>query len=120
MLSTFLKGVGDLAAVLEPALSPSTLEKIRAIAVTGVEGAYYPNELWVETVYEFAGAFHRSVINRDHLLQALAPLYLGRINSFLSENHRSSGTGARDRIIKLRGQFENSKPYLLEHWNAQK
>jgi hypothetical protein len=120
MLSTFLKGVEELAAVLEPALSPETLEKIRSLAATGGEGANYPDELWVKTVYEFAGAFHRSVINRDHLLQALAPLYLGRINSFLAENHRSSGTGARDRIKKLRVQFEASKPYLLECWNAQK
>jgi len=47
-------------------------------------------------------------------------LYLGRINSFLSENHRSSTTGARDRIKKLRSQFEASKPYLAERWNAQK
>ncbi len=120
MLSTFLKGVGELAAVLEPALSPATLENIRSIAAAGGEGAYYPDELWVKTVYEFAGAFHRSVINRDHLMQALAPLYLGRINSFLSENHRSNGTGARDRIKKLRSQFETSKPYLVEQWNSPK
>ena len=120
MLSTFLRGVAELATILKPSLSPSTLQQIREIAKTDGEGSYYPDELWVRTVYEFAGAFHRSVINRDHLLQALTPLYLGRINSFLSENQRSSTTGARDRIKKLRSQFEGSKPYLAERWNAQK
>jgi len=60
------------------------------------------------------------VINRDHLLQALTPLYLGRINSFLSENHRSIATLAGQRIKNLRSQFETLKPYLEERWNAQK
>jgi glucosylglycerate synthase len=119
MLNTFLKGVAELASILEPALSPPTLQQIREIAEIGGEGPSFPDDLWVKTVYEFAGAFHRSVINRDHLLQALTPLYLGRINSFLSENHRSSAAGARERIKKLRSQFENLKPYLVERWNAQ-
>jgi glucosylglycerate synthase len=119
MLSTFLKGVEELPSILEPALSPSTLQQIREIAKLGGEGSWFPDDLWVRTVYEFAGAFHRSVINRDHLLQALTPLYLGRINSFLSENHRSSATGARERTKKLRSEFENLKPYLEERWNAQ-
>ena len=119
MLNTFLKGVAELASILEPALSPPTLQQIREIAKLGGEGSVFPDDLWVKTVYEFAGAFHRSVINRDHLLQALTPLYLGRINSFLSENHRSSATGARERIKKLRSQFESLKPYLAERWNAQ-
>ena len=119
MLNTFLTGVSELASILEPALSAPTLQQIRAIAKLGGEGSVFPDDLWVRTVYEFAGAFHRSVINRDHLLQALTPLYLGRINSFLAENHKSSATGARERIKKLRSQFESLKPYLAERWNAQ-
>jgi len=120
MLNTFLKGVAELASILEAALSPQTLQQIQAIAKLDGEGFSFPDDLWVKTVYEFAGAFHRSVINRDHLLQALTPLYLGRINSFLSENHRSSTTVAGQRIKNLRSQFETLKPYLGERWNAQK
>jgi hypothetical protein len=120
MLNTFLKGVAELASILEAALAPQTLQQIQAIAKLDGEGFSFPDDLWVRTVYEFAGAFHRSVINRDHLLQALTPLYLGRINSFLSENHRSSATVAGQRIKNLRSQFETLKPYLGERWNAQK
>jgi len=119
MLSTFLKGAAELDSILEPALSAPTLERIREIARVGCEGACFPDELWVKVVYEFAGAFHRSVINRDHLLQALTPLYLGRINSFLSEDHLASAIGARERTKKLRGEFETLKPYLAERWKAQ-
>lgn len=116
MFSTFLKGVTELTSILEPALTPSTLQQIREIAKLG---SFFPDDLWVRTVYEFAGAFHRSVINRNHLLQALTPLYLGRINSFLSEEPKSRADGPRERIKKLRGQFETLKPYLAERWNPQ-
>jgi glucosylglycerate synthase len=116
MRSTFLKGVTELTSILEPILTPSTLHQIQEIAKLG---SFFPDEVWVRTVYEFAGAFHRSVINRDHLLQALTPLYLGRINSFLSEEPRSKADGARERTKKLRGQFESLRPYLAERWNAQ-
>jgi glycosyltransferase involved in cell wall biosynthesis len=119
MLSTFLKGVTELASILQPALSAPTWHEIQETAKLGGEGSWFPDDLWVRTVYEFAGAFHRSVINRDHLLQALTPLYLGRINSFLSENQKQGADGARERIKKLRTQFESLKPYLVEHWNAQ-
>jgi len=120
MLNTFLTGVAELASILDPVLSPPTMQQIQEIAKLGADGGRFPDDLWVKIVYEFAGAFHRSVINRDHLLQALTPLYLGRINSFLSENHRPSATGSRERIKKLRSQFESLRPYLAECWNAQK
>jgi hypothetical protein len=119
MLNTFRKGVAELASILEVVLSAATLQQIREIAKLEGESSRYPDELWVRTVYEFAGAFHRSVINRDHLLQALTPLYLGRINSFLAENHKASASGARDRIKELRTQFENLKPYLVACWKAR-
>ena len=38
MLNTFLKGVAELASILEPALSPPTLQQIREIAKLDGEG----------------------------------------------------------------------------------
>ncbi len=116
-LSTFQKGVEELSSVLEPVLSPSTLQQIREVAK--LPEVHFPDELWVKTVYEFAGAFHHSVINRDHLLQALTPLYLGRIDSFLTENYKSSAAQAREKIKQLRGRYVSLKPYLIERWNAK-
>ena len=71
MLNTFLKGVAELASILEAALSPQTLQQIQAIAKLDGEGFSFPDDLWVRTVYEFAGAFHRSVINRDSFAASL-------------------------------------------------
>ena len=119
MLSTFQKGVEELVSILELILCPPTLQQVRGIARHADDDMLFPDELWVRVVYEFAGSFHHSVINRDHLLQALAPLYLGRIHSFLSEDHNSPVTAAHERMKRLYEQYESLKSYLTERWNAK-
>jgi len=41
-------------------------------------------------VYEFAASYRKSVISRDHIIQALAPLFRGRAFTFLVENRNAS------------------------------
>jgi len=116
-LSKFQKGVEELTSILEPVLSQPTFRHIREVARLPEVG--FPDELWVKIIYEFAGAFHRSVINRDHLLQALTPLYLGRIDSFLTENHKSGAAQVREKTKQLCAQYVSLKTYLIERWNAK-
>jgi hypothetical protein len=73
----------------------------------------------VKTVYEFAAAYHKSVISRDHIIQALAPLFRGRVFTFLVENRSGSAAGVEDNIESLCLEFERLKPYLLEIWNGR-
>jgi hypothetical protein len=74
--------------------------------------------VWARTVFEFAASFHRSVISRDHIVQALVPLYRGRTLSFLLENR--DGDDIETSVESVCGEFERLKPYLLEIWADQK
>lgn len=78
-----------------------------------------PDELWVHVIYEFASAFHRRALDRDHLMQSLVPLYLGRTASFVLEVRESSALEVEERIEQLCGVFEAEKPYLLQHWSTR-
>jgi len=114
----FGSGVGELEPVLKSILSPQTLEEIQAIATLSEENFRYPHELWVKTAYEFASSYHKSVINRDHIIQALAPLYRGKVYTFLVENRDASGEEVEANVENLCLTFERLKPYLLDLWNA--
>jgi glucosylglycerate synthase len=70
-------------------------------------------------IYEFAAAYHHSAINRDHLLQALAPLYRARVSSFISENTRAPAAKLDEKFEDLGQEFERQKPYLIDRWNAK-
>jgi glucosylglycerate synthase len=70
-------------------------------------------------VYEFAASHHKEVINRDHIIQALAPLYRGRAYTFLVENRDASSEQVEQNVEGLCHTFERLKPYLLEQWNRK-
>ena len=72
----------------------------------------------MKTVYEFAASYRKSVINRDHILQALAPLFRGRAYTFLAENRNGSADDVENNIEALCLEFERLKPYLLSLWNS--
>jgi hypothetical protein len=116
----FCRGVSDLKSVFASILSPETLAQLQLVANCSEEEFHYPEELWVKTVYEFAASYHKAVISRDHIVQALAPLYRGRIFSFLTENRNASAEAMETGMERLCSEFERLKPYLLQMWNSGK
>ena len=120
MFQMFRSGVDELGSVLEKILAASTLEAVRAISKLEEKRFQFPDELWERTVYEFATSHHHSVIHRDHLLQALTPLYRGKVSSFIHENLRADAREVEHKLALLRLEFERLKPYLIESWNRQR
>lgn len=112
----FSTGVAELADVFQQILSPSTIAELQRIASLPEAEFHYPAELWVRTVYEFAASYRKSVINRDHVIQAMAPLFRGRALSFLIENRNSSSEEIEKNIEAICIEFERQKPILVEMW----
>jgi glucosylglycerate synthase len=116
----FSSGVAELKPVFESILSETTLAELRIIATLETAHFKFPAELWAKTVFEFASSYHKAVINRDHIIQALVPLYRGRALSFMLENRDASGDEIERSVEILCGEFERQKPYLLETWADRK
>lgn len=114
----FSAGVAELASVFQSILSAPTLAELQRIAGLDEASFSYSGELWVKTVYEFAAAYHKSVISRDHIIQALAPLFRGRAFTFLTENRSGSAAKVENNVEALCLEFERLKPYLLKMWNG--
>jgi len=116
----FATGVAELEPIFRSILSASTLSELQRIATLDVSDFHYPGDVWAKTVFEFAASYHRSVISRDHIVQALVPLYRGRALTFLVENREGSGEDIERSVESLCGEFERLKPYLLEVWADRK
>lgn len=115
----FSTGIAELESVFHSILSPSTLGELQRIAGLREEEFHYPAELWVRTVYEFAASYQKSVISRDHIIQALAPLFRGRVFTSLMENRNASADDVENNIEGLCLEFERLKPYLLQLWKSR-
>ncbi|HLB87035.1 MAG TPA: hypothetical protein VJK29_05225 [Terriglobales bacterium] len=116
----FVHGVAELEPVLKSILTAPTLAELQRAAAAAEEDFRYSNELWVQTVYEFAASYHKTVISRDHIVQALVPLYRGKTHTFLLENHDASADEVESNVEALCLAFERFKPYLLEQWDGRK
>ncbi len=114
----FITGVAELSSVFHAILAPSTLAQLQHIAAQSEPDFHYSAELWVKTIYEFAASYQKSVINRDHIVQALAPLFRGRAHTFLTENRNASAQEVENNIENLCLEFEGLKPYLLQIWKT--
>jgi hypothetical protein len=115
----FVTGVAELESVFQAILSPATLAELQRIAHLEEEQFDYPAELWVKTAYEFAASFQKSVISRDHIIQALAPLFRGRAATFIKDNRNASSEEVEQNIEALCLEFERQKPYLLQIWKSK-
>ncbi len=116
----FRNGVRDLQdTVLKPILTPDALAKLKETAALDIDKFHFSSELWVRILYDFAAAYHRSTIARDHVLQALVPLYRGQLFSFLAEHAQSTPEEMEADTEALCLEFERQKPYLIERWKAK-
>jgi hypothetical protein len=116
MLTMFKNGVSQLAPILESILTEETLGEIQGVSQQDEKHFRFPDELWVKTIYEFAASYHHSVINREHLLQALTPIYRGRIYSVVLEIQRADAEQIEQRIEALGEEYERLRPQLVEEW----
>jgi hypothetical protein len=115
----FRTGVTELQPILSSILAPDTHSEIKNL-VAIEEGKFrFKPDLWVHTLYDFAASYHHSVINRSHLVQALAPLYRGMTHSFLLEHSDSSPAEMEAASEMLCSEFELQKPYLRERWKTK-
>ncbi len=116
MLEKFRLGARELGPVWENVLSRETMNFLVGLADAPGDNFYMPDRIWVDIVYSFALAAHRKVINKEHLLKSLTPLYIGRTASFVIETREASGPEVEDKINKLCEEYGRFKPSFAEHW----
>jgi len=118
MAESFKIGFRELEGELSGVLTRKTLTRLRQIANLRKPVLDFADELWVRIIYEFAGAHHHSALWREHLAQALVPMYLGRTASFLSHNIANPPDVVHKGLEALCAEYERAKPHLVERWTG--
>jgi hypothetical protein len=108
------RDVADLRPILQSCLESETLAALqRAAAGDDAIG----DELWARLLGDFMLAHARQSIGRDHLLQALVPLYRDRVAAFV-ETHRHDGPAAVEAAFeRLAAACLRLRPSWIERWH---
>jgi hypothetical protein len=118
MVSLFRTGQRELESIWHQILRPEVARDLKRLENGAPREFRFPPDLWIQTLYDFAVAFHRRVMDREHILQALTPLYLGRIASFVRETEEASAEDVEVLQEQLCLRFEAMKPELIRLWDA--
>jgi glycosyltransferase involved in cell wall biosynthesis len=116
MIDSYKLGFKNLIELWSPILPPAALLELKKLAQCTTGDFVFPDPLWARIVYDFAVAFHLKTMNRDHLISALTPLYLGWVASFLLQMRSADAAQADARIEELCRRYETEKPYLISRW----
>ena len=116
MIGNFRLGVRNLVEIWRKALCPETATGLESIGRISNQAFSFPEDLWVRTIYDFAIAYHKGSMHREHLLKSMIPLYLGRLAVFVKKNWESSVLEVEEGTESLCRVFEEMKPYLIERW----
>ncbi|HEX6048501.1 MAG TPA: hypothetical protein VFZ21_04510 [Gemmatimonadaceae bacterium] len=115
-IESFRLGQKHLGEVWKLVLPPRTLLELNKLAQLAEPAFRMPDDLWARVVYDFMLAYHQRVLNRDHLVSALAPLFAGWVASFACELHDATPIDSEDRLERMCLRFESEKPYLISRW----
>src|SRR5581483_10596163 len=116
MMESFRLGYQSLHDVWRLVLPPATLLELKRMASHPDESFHFEDAAWARTIYDFALAYRLRLMDRDHLLRALTPLYLGWLASYLLEVRDSTAAEAQARIETLCRAYEAQKGYLISRW----
>lgn len=116
LVASFGQGCRDLLPIYERVISPSLVKQLTACAALPADRFVLPDELWVQVIYDFVLAYHRRVIDREHQVKSLTPLYLGWVASFARQTENETAAQVEDRIEKLCLVYEQLKTSLIIQW----
>jgi hypothetical protein len=112
-------GVAQLSPVLTTILDADTHAELLRLARVPDGEFRLSNSLWVRVIYEFAAAYHHSVLNRNHLVQAFIPIYRGRVYSLLAQRRAPTPEEMEADLEELCREFADQKAFFLERWKGK-
>jgi trehalose synthase len=116
MIESFRLASSNLQDIWGQVMTPRTLLAVKRLAQAKGSEHSMSDALWVRIVYDFLAAFRSRTVNRNHLLGALMPLYLGWAASHVLAVGTDGLETAEQQIDALASQFEADKPYLVARW----
>jgi hypothetical protein len=116
MIDSFRLGFHNLREIWREVLPPATLLELKKLASQPDATFRFVDGAWARIVYDFALAHRLRVMDSNHLLQAITPLYLGWVASYALEVREANAAQVEQCIEALCRSFETQKGYFIARW----
>jgi hypothetical protein len=116
LIDSFHLGARNLIEVWSFILPPSSLLELRRLTRQDSSRFRMPDETWSRIVYDFALAHRLRTMNRDQMLRAMTPIYLGWVASYALELDTATPDAVEHRLERLCIAYESTKSYFVSRW----
>jgi hypothetical protein len=99
-------------------LTPTNLARIEALASQPVDSFSFPPDLWARAVLDFAVVYNKGERDPDRIVDALLPLYQGRLASLWHDVAGLTPIGREGTVAAQAVEFEAARDYLLGRWET--
>jgi len=116
MVDSFRLGYDNLQDIWRMVLSPATLVELKRLFFKSPEAFRFEDALWARVIYDFALAYRLRLLDRDHLLRALTPIYLGWVAAHVLCVRDKGAQETQASLETLCLAYEAQKSYLISRW----
>ncbi len=116
MIQSFRLGYESLQDIWRMVLPPATSMELKRMSLQSAETFRFDDSLWARVVYDFALGWRMRIMDRDHLLKALTPLYLAWVASYIRSVRDADAKQTQASIEALCCAFEAQKNYFISRW----
>jgi hypothetical protein len=117
---TFLDGCGTFGETWNRVIPEPDRARTENIARQARESFYYPSELWVRILYDYAVAYRDEVVPRQTLMDSLVPFYYSRMLSYINKTREIGTRECEEYLDAIYRVYESEKPYLVRRWDEKR
>ncbi|MCF8034482.1 MAG: glycosyltransferase family 2 protein [Desulfarculaceae bacterium] len=118
LAENFSLGMGTYREAWQEILTEPIFAKVEEVAGLPEDMFDFPTQTWAKLLFDYAVAYNKGVMDSQALLDSLIPLYFGKTLSYVRKTERMSVQQAEEYIETECMVFEETKPYLVDHWVA--
>lgn len=118
LIDKLMVGWTEHRGLWQRVLTPTNLEQIEALAKQPSYSFTFPSELWARVVYDFAVVYNKGERDPDRIVDALLPLYQGRLASLWHDVAGLMPVGREGTVSAQAVEFEAERHYLLGRWQS--
>jgi len=119
MIQNFRIGFQQFSSLWKEIFCKQCFGEIRKAARLEPQEFHLSTDAWIRILYELAATFHAWSVNRNKLIDLVAPLYYARVASFVRQSWEMSTQEAEDLVEEQAQRFEERKGYLVKMWNKK-
>ncbi len=97
-------------------LTAKNMARIEMLAALPPDQFFFPSDFWAKIIFDFAVGFSHLDVDPVQVVEALFPLYQGRLAAFWHEIAGLAAVGREGTVAAQAVEFEEARPYLKMRW----